>query len=62
MDCVRIVVFLEDWKSGHISEVNGVQVSNWHAGDYMLWESDCPHLAANIGLDKRYTLQLTGHK
>ena len=62
MDCVRVVVYLEDWRSGHISEVDGVPVTNWRAGDYIFWESDTPHLAANIGLDKRFTLQLTGHR
>ena len=61
-DCVRVVVYLEDWASGHISEVDGVPVTNWRAGDYVFWESDTPHLAANIGLDKRFTLQLTGHR
>jgi len=28
----------------------------------LFWESDTPHMAANIGLEKRYTLQLTGHR
>jgi len=61
-DCVRVVVYLENWKSGHISEVDDVPITDWRAGDYIFWESDTPHLAANIGLDKRYTLQLTGHR
>jgi hypothetical protein len=61
-DCVRVVVYLEDWASGHISEVDGVPITDWRAGDYVFWESDTPHLAANIGLDKRFTLQLTGHR
>lgn len=60
-DCVRVVVYLEDWKSGHISEINGVPITNWRAGDYVFWKSDTPHLAANIGTEKRFTLQLTGH-
>lgn len=60
-DCFRVIIFLEDWKSGHISEVNGVPVTNWHAGDYVAWENTTPHMAGNMGLDNRYTLQLTGH-
>ena len=52
-DCVRVVVYLE---------VDGVPITDWRAGDYVFWESDTPHLAANIGLDKRFTLQLTGHR
>jgi len=61
-DCVRVVVYLEDWKSGHIAEIEDSPITDWRAGDYTFWESDTPHLAANIGLDKRYTLQLTGHR
>jgi len=25
------------------------------------WAYDTPHMAANIGLEPRYTLQITGH-
>lgn len=61
-DCVRVVVYLEDWKPGHIAEIEDRPITDWRAGDYTFWESDTPHLAANIGLEKRYTLQLTGHR
>jgi hypothetical protein len=61
-DCVRVVVYLEDWKPGHIAEIEDKPITDWRAGDYLFWESDTPHMAANIGLDKRYTLQLTGHR
>ena len=60
-ECFRAVIFLEDWQSGHISEVDGTPVTNWKAGDYLFWRADTEHLAANIGITKRYTLQLTGH-
>ena len=56
----RIVVFLEDWQSGHILEVNNNLISNWKAGDWVGWNYDCPHLAANIGSTDRYTMQITG--
>lgn len=55
----RILVMLEDWKPGHYLEVNGVGVVNWIAGDYFMWDSDCPHAASNIGIEDRYTLQIT---
>ena len=61
-DCVRAVIYLDDWKPGHIAEIEGSPITNWRAGDYLFWESDTPHMAANIGTEKRYTLQLTGHK
>ena len=33
----------------------------WQAGDTVEWTYDLPHMAANIGLEPRYTLQITGH-
>ena len=61
-DIVRVIVMLEDWKSGHYFEIGKQSQANWQAGDYFWWTGDTPHMAANIGIDKRYTLQLTGHK
>ena len=60
-DCFRVIVFLDDWKSGHISEVNNSPVTDWRAGDYIAWENTTPHMAGNMGVAPRYTLQLTGH-
>jgi hypothetical protein len=57
----RALVLLEDWQSGHYLELNGEPVVNWHAGDTVEWQYDTPHMAANIGLEPRYTLQITGH-
>jgi hypothetical protein len=59
-DIVRAVVMLEDWESGHYLEINGVGITNWRAGDYFIWRGTAPHVAANVGLTDRYTLQLTG--
>lgn len=57
----RALVFLEDWKPGHYFEVAGKGVVNWKAGDYCMWEPDVDHAASNIGIEPRYTLQITGH-
>lgn len=57
----RALVLLEDWKPGHYLEANGEPFVNWRAGDVVEWEYDIPHMAANIGLEDRYTLQITGH-
>jgi hypothetical protein len=57
----RALVMLEDWKSGHYLELNGKPMVNWKAGDVFEWQYDTPHMAANIGLEDRYTLQITGH-
>jgi UDPglucose 6-dehydrogenase len=56
----RVLVMLENWKPGHYLEINGQGIVNWVAGDWFMWESDTPHAAANIGVDDRYTLQITG--
>jgi len=61
-NCIRrAIVFLEDWSSGHYFEAMGVPCTNWTAGQVVEWTYDTPHMAANIGLAPRYTLQITGH-
>jgi hypothetical protein len=58
----RALILLEDWKSGHYLEALGQPIVNWLAGQVVEWAYDTPHMAANIGLEDRYTLQITGHK
>jgi len=57
----RAVIFLEDWQPGHYSEQLDKPYVNWQAGDTVEWAYDTSHMAANLGLAPRYTLQLTGH-
>ena len=57
----RAIVLLEDWKSGHCLEIQGKPIVDWRAGTVIEWLYDTPHMAANIGLEPRYTLQITGH-
>jgi hypothetical protein len=57
----RAIVFLEDWKPGHYAEIQGNPIVEWRAGTVLEWTYDTPHMAANLGLDHRYTLQITGH-
>jgi hypothetical protein len=57
----RAVIFLEPWQSGHYAECDGVPYTNWIAGFTLLWNWDAPHMAANMGMIPRYTLQVTGH-
>lgn len=59
-DIVRIIVFLEPWQNGHISEINQTSNFNWHAGSWYGWRGATPHMAANLGQTDRYTLQITG--
>ena len=57
----RAVVFLEDWQPGHYAEYQDIAYVNWKAGAVVEWAYDTPHMAANLGLTPRYTLQITGH-
>lgn len=57
---VRMIFFLEDWQSGHYFEIESVPIVNWRAGDGIYWANKAEHLAANLGVTARYTLQLTG--
>lgn len=56
----RIIIFLEDWKKGHISQIGETITSPWKAGNWVHWTGDTEHLAANLGNENRYILQLTG--
>jgi len=56
----RAIVFLEDWQPGHYAEYMGEPMVNWSAGTVIEWCYDTPHMAANLGLSSRYTLQITG--
>ncbi len=60
-DVCRIIVFLEDWAPGHISQVANDSHIKWRAGDWFFWTGTTPHMAANLGHIDRYTLQITGY-
>lgn len=55
----RAIIFLEDWKPGHVFEIDNDPITNWRAGDCISWQYDTPHMAANLGLEPRYTAQIT---
>jgi hypothetical protein len=57
----RAIIFLEDWQPGHYAEYADQPFVNWRAGAVVQWAYDTPHMAANLGLAPRYTLQITGH-
>jgi len=57
----RAIVFLDDWKSGHYAECCKSPIVSWRKGEVIEWEYDVVHMAANIGIEPRYTLQITGH-
>ena len=55
----RTIIFLENWKAGHILEVEHKPIVQWSAGDLVTWNNDAPHMAANLGDEFRYTVQIT---
>jgi hypothetical protein len=57
----RVIVFLKDWSPGHYFEISNQGIVNWKKGDWIMWSNEEPHAASNIGLESRYTLQITGH-
>ena len=59
-DVYRAIVALEDWQSGHYFEIDNQIIHDYKRGDYILWSSDVAHSAANLGINTRYTLQITG--
>ena len=56
---VRYIFFPEERQAGHIFEIDG-KIIDWRAGDYVAWRYDTPHLAANLGYKRRYSIQVTG--
>lgn len=56
----RAVIFLEPWASGHYFEIDSHPYTEWRSGDAVVWQNAVPHLAANVGMTHRYTLQITG--
>jgi hypothetical protein len=55
----RIIVFLHKPKAGHQLWIED-QICVGDAGSYFGWEQDTVHMAANLGSEMRYILQITG--
>ena len=59
---VRYVLFLEDSSVGHMLQIGHTVYYHWPAGLCVGWNHSTPHMAANLGGQDRYTLQITGTK
>lgn len=57
---VRANIQLLDWKDGHFLQFNNQVVTHWKANTGYMWDSSVLHLAANAGLEDRYSLQVSG--
>ena len=54
------LIFLEDWNWGHFIQVGNNVLSNWKAGDIYTYKYGMYHLSCNVGLEPKYTMQITG--
>ena len=57
----RIIVFLHDQKAGHQLWIKD-KVCVGPAGSFFGWDQGTEHMAANLGSEERYILQITGIK
>jgi hypothetical protein len=61
---VRANIYLEDYKLGHLIQYTNegklYTSVDWKAGDGFIWDSEITHLGANVGLENKYTLQVSG--
>ena len=55
----RIIVFLHDQKPGHQLWIED-DICMGPAGSYFGWHFNTKHMAANLGYESRYILQITG--
>ncbi len=46
-DCVRYLVFLQDWVFGHCVEFEETIITKWHKGDVWIFDHQSAHYAAN---------------
>lgn len=57
---VRILIFMEDWKIGHVLQIHDEMLYNWKRGQAVIWHPNTYHVSANIGLEKKWTCNVTG--
>jgi hypothetical protein len=55
----RYIVFLEDCKLGHYFHVEDTCLCDWKNGDWISWTGSAPHAAYNMGIEHRFTMQVT---
>jgi len=61
-DCVRYLIFLEDWTIGNYVEFEETIITKWSAGDVWMFDHCSPHCAANASHRDFYTCQLNTTK
>lgn len=59
-DVCRLNFFLEDWKPGHYFEILYEPYTRWRKMDFKIIRYGNPHLSGNMGMEPKYTMQITG--
>lgn len=57
--CIRYLIMLEDWKPGHMVQLDDWALTGWKAGDLWYFDHTVPHWAANCGTENFYTCQVS---
>ena len=57
-DCVRYLVFLEDWVLGHLVDFEECTITKWHKGDVYVFDHKSFHCAANASQVNFITCQI----
>lgn len=57
---VRVLIHLQDWEFGQMLQWGTKIITQWRAGDAILFDESIPHATANASRYKRYTLRITG--
>ena len=58
----RIIVFMQDYIPGHYMQIEDTVITNYTKGCFVQWKGETLHAAFNLGIENRYTLQLTCHE
>jgi hypothetical protein len=56
--CLRYLIFLEDWTLGHFVEFEELYITKWKKGDVWKFDYNSPHCAANSSHKNFYTCQV----
>ena len=58
-DCLRYLIFLEDWKFGQYVEFEDLSISKWKRGDVWFFNYKSKHWAVNASNDDLHTCQVS---
>jgi hypothetical protein len=57
---IRFLLFPQNWQIGHFLQVGNSILSHWMAGDVVVWHPDRMHLSVNVGMNNKWTCNITG--